>query len=86
MRIVNAARWRQAWERLKRDERRARAASGSVRCGAKTRAGTPCRRFAVHEDGIPRNGRCRLHGGVSTGPRGASAAESRPTLADILAS
>jgi hypothetical protein len=33
------------------------------RCGAKTRFGTPCRRPAM------RNGRCRLHGGLSTGPK-----------------
>lgn len=32
-------------------------------CGAKTRAGTPCRCFAL------RNGRCKLHGGLSTGPK-----------------
>jgi hypothetical protein len=32
-------------------------------CGARTRAGTPCQRW-------PRpNGRCKLHGGASTGPR-----------------
>jgi len=33
------------------------------RCGARTRAGTPCRAPAMP------NGRCRLHGGKSTGPR-----------------
>jgi len=33
------------------------------RCGAKTRAGTPCRSAAMP------NGRCRMHGGKSTGPR-----------------
>ena len=33
------------------------------RCGAKTRKGTPCRAPAM------RNGRCRLHGGKSTGPK-----------------
>ena len=33
------------------------------RCGAKTRAGRPCKRFAMA------NGRCELHGGKSTGPR-----------------
>ena len=34
------------------------------RCGAKTRKGTACQRPANK-----RNGRCRVHGGVSTGPR-----------------
>lgn len=33
------------------------------RCGAKTRKGTPCRGPAMA------NGRCRMHGGKSTGPR-----------------
>lgn len=33
------------------------------RCGAKTRAGHPCGQFAM------KNGRCRLHGGLSTGPK-----------------
>jgi hypothetical protein len=33
------------------------------RCGARTRVGTPCRRWPMP------NGRCRLHGGCSTGPR-----------------
>ena len=33
------------------------------RCGARTRAGDPCRQPALV------NGRCRLHGGHSTGPR-----------------
>lgn len=34
-----------------------------LRCGAKTRAGHPCRRFAMP------NGRCEFHGGKSTGPK-----------------
>lgn len=38
-------------------------AQSSPRCGAKTRAGTACRAPAMG------NGRCRLHGGLSTGPR-----------------
>lgn len=33
-------------------------------CGARTRAGTPCQ-----QKGLFGNGRCRLHGGMSTGPR-----------------
>lgn len=35
----------------------------SITCGAKTRAGTPCK-----QKGIYINGRCKLHGGLSTGP------------------
>jgi len=33
------------------------------RCGARTRRQTPCRGPAM------KNGRCRMHGGLSTGPR-----------------
>ena len=33
------------------------------KCGARTRKGTPCKAPAMS------NGRCRLHGGKSTGPR-----------------
>ncbi|MCO4875772.1 HGGxSTG domain-containing protein [Paraburkholderia caribensis] len=33
-------------------------------CGAKTRAGTPCKLTSIFA-----NGRCKLHGGMSTGPR-----------------
>lgn len=32
-------------------------------CNARTRAGTPCKRRDLFA-----NGRCRLHGGLSTGP------------------
>ncbi len=32
-------------------------------CGARTRKSTPCRGMALA------NGRCRFHGGLSTGPR-----------------
>ena len=41
------------------------------RCGARTRAGGRCKAPAVwdHQDDVARNGRCRLHGGLSTGPR-----------------
>ena len=41
-------------------------------CGARgKRSGAPCRAPAM------RNGRCRLHGGLSTGPRTADGARSR---------
>jgi hypothetical protein len=36
---------------------------GAPRCGARTRCGGECRQPAMP------NGRCRLHGGLSTGPR-----------------
>ena len=37
--------------------------NSAPRCGAKTRKETPCRAPAMA------NGRCRMHGGKSTGPR-----------------
>lgn len=37
--------------------------NSAPRCGAKTRRGQECRAPAM------RNGRCRMHGGASTGPR-----------------
>jgi hypothetical protein len=43
--------------------RRGRDFLGAPRCGAKTRRGTSCQRPAMT------NGRCRLHGGLSTGPK-----------------
>jgi hypothetical protein len=39
------------------------------RCAAKTRKGTPCRAAAM------KNGRCRMHGGGSTGPKTAEGIE-----------
>lgn len=39
------------------------------RCGARTRQGSACRQPAMA------NGRCRLHGGKSTGPRTAEGLE-----------
>ena len=38
-----------------------------IRCGAKTRSSTPCAKFPM--DG---KRRCRLHGGLSTGPKTAA--------------
>lgn len=37
--------------------------NAAPRCGAKTRRGAACQATAM------RNGRCRMHGGASTGPR-----------------
>jgi hypothetical protein len=37
--------------------------AGLPQCEAKTRSGTPCKTPSM------KNGRCRLHGGKSTGPR-----------------
>lgn len=39
-------------------------AFADLRCGARTRAGNPCKRRDIHG-----SGRCPLHGGLSTGPR-----------------
>ena len=52
------------------------------RCGARARSrgGQPCQAPPVLdlETGLPRNGRCKLHGGRSTGPR---TAEGRQRIA-----
>ena len=47
------------------------------RCGAKTRRGTRCDAPAVldYATRAVRNGRCRQHGGLSTGPRTARGRE-----------
>lgn len=36
-----------------------------LECGATTRKGTPCRQLSLYVN----NGRCKFHGGMSTGPR-----------------
>jgi hypothetical protein len=40
-------------------------------CGARTRTGRPCQAPAWWDEDrcVPRNGRCRVHGGLSSGPR-----------------
>ncbi len=60
------------------DKRRGRLKNGNAsgdyskaaRCGAKTKRGTSCQCPAM------KNGRCRLHGGLSTGPRTAAGIEA----------
>jgi hypothetical protein len=60
---TRAVRWAKiVEERQRRTEERARLRESQ--CGAKTRAGHPCRR-----KGLGRGGRCPNHGGASTGPR-----------------
>jgi hypothetical protein len=57
---INVAKWaRSVWPRR------------GFACYARTRFGTMCRGIAVVDPktGRPRNGRCRMHGGTSTGPR-----------------
>ena len=39
------------------------------RCGAKTRQGTPCKAPCVWDEVKGYNARCRMHGGLSTGPK-----------------
>lgn len=74
---AQAAERRQAWKAEK--ARRWQAGQAKARpakaerpsCGARTRAGGPCKAKALWLAGstAPRNGRCRMHGGLSTGPR-----------------
>lgn len=49
-----------------------------LRCGAKTRAGTPCQRKDLWD-----SGRCKLHGGKSTGPTSAEG-KARAALNGLL--
>lgn len=49
-------------------------------CGARTRAGTPCRAPGVKDRATgKRRARCKLHGGLSTGPK---TVEGRARCAD----
>jgi glucans biosynthesis protein len=51
---------------MKHDETRPANLGRAPRCGARTRAGTPCQRSAMRD-----RSRCRLHGGLSPGaPQG----------------
>ena len=60
-----------AVEQLRQPPPAAPARRDRRRCGARTRAGAPCRNAPTIDapTGLPRNGRCKLHGGMSTGPR-----------------
>ena len=49
------------------------------RCGAKTRSGKPCQAPGMA------NGRCRMHGGASTGPRTPEGLEDSRVLAGNMA-
>ena len=48
------------------NDRARNAPTAGERCGAKTRRGTPCRCKALP------SGRCKFHGGLSTGPKTAA--------------
>lgn len=74
-RAINArgSRWRTELAR-RQDAQAERQAQREHRCGAKTRAGHSCQRR-----GIGAGGRCRNHGGMSTGPR---TEEGRRRIAD----
>jgi DNA-binding XRE family transcriptional regulator len=68
-----AATARATQERLTARERAAQTRR-RVPCGARTRKGQPCRMLSV-----PGRRRCKLHGGMSTGPR---TAEGRARIAE----
>jgi hypothetical protein len=68
--IVKIARERAAEERARLRKLR------NKPCGARTRAGHPCQR-----KGLGKGGRCRNHGGMSTGPR---TPEGRARLSALL--
>lgn len=61
--------WRAYWHRCREAWRTGRHAPPfpdnlrDMTCGARTKAGTPCRQRALYG-----SGRCKWHGGLSTGP------------------
>jgi hypothetical protein len=61
--------WEEENERIRGRYRTPR--SDRPRCGARCRSGKPCQAPAVWDYGHnrPRNGRCRMHGGLSTGAK-----------------
>ena len=61
--------WQEENERIR--GRRRTPKDERPKCGARCRDGTCCQALAVwdRERDRPRNGRCRMHGGLSTGPR-----------------
>lgn len=71
--LMRAARAKEL-DRFKAIERR-NAARRRVRCGAKTRKGTPCRLKSE-----PGRQRCKYHGGKSTGPK---TTEGRARIAEV---
>lgn len=67
-----------AWSKAQREGRRPPIDPDfqDLRCGAKTRAGTLCKRRDLWD-----SGRCKLHGGLSTGPKsGPRAKKPMPEL------
>lgn len=69
-RTLDAIQRRQA-SRAASAARQSKAPVVRPQCGARCRDGHPCEAPAVWSTstGAPRNGRCRMHGGLSTGPR-----------------
>lgn len=76
-------RWRRAKLAAEQAARPCVPKSERPRCGARCRSrdGAPCRAPVVWDDArnAPRNGRCRMHGGLSTG---ATTAEGRARLSE----
>ena len=65
--VIRKARADEDWRMRKHNELVARKADKDAQkkiCGAKTRRDQPCRC-----QGLGRGGRCKYHGGMSTGPR-----------------
>ena len=79
LRVLARCEQRQEDERIR--ERHVTPKKNRPKCGATCRDGHPCQAPAVwdREHDRPRNGRCRMHGGLSTGPR---TAEGRARLAE----
>ena len=61
---MSDAKTRALWQRWCREEGDFPDECRGMTCAARTRAGTPCKRRDLYS-----SGRCKLHGGLSTGPR-----------------
>ena len=62
--------WRRYWTQPRENWQPMPPELADMTCGAKTRAGTPCKRRDLFL-----SGRCALHGGLSTGPKKRETAE-----------
>jgi len=65
-----------AFSKAEKARRHKKALAQGSTCGAKTRAGTPCKQRELYS-----SGRCRFHGGLSTG---ANTPEGREKLSRLM--
>jgi hypothetical protein len=64
-----------AHDTQKKKKKKQQKKSPAAKCGAKTRAGKKCGQAAGWGTDHPGSGKCKLHGGASTGPKSAAGKE-----------